>query len=561
MVVDADPKLTSLAAEIWRDSIDVYDDKLNEHLLIGFNPVLASTGALAGLDMTGSFRRIPGSAPAPADVGLMSAAGGATGVAGALKAVTGSFRVITESFRVIGQEPAEPPVTLRRVFKLPGKLPGVCLPPASELAAMARTAPVMAKLEVFARWLGENGRPVARTGDLTGTDAADAARQVGIGPVPLMLLWEYALTSGWFELDGQAGEHGTRAVIGETARRWTDVDDEGALHVWAVVFAAMATEALDTLTAAAPGRAGALDFRGQGASLAVRLFLSRRHGMTTRDAENLVRDGAVGERPARRSKRAWDAWSRQYGDPAHRLLGELAALRAVTLPRTSTETIELTPLALWALREQFMLDQISVPVLPPPSPRMSGANLLALADTVGEAKFDAAFGTWMAHRDPDRAVRELLIYAGSADAHGRLLAVDVARRIGLPGYRAWKDAMRRPELRGYARTSLSTMAARLPRSTLPLALEPDPEDMAWVATDLLATACGADSPDPDEVAARFAEAMPAGAEMWFFAQMAQSPHPDVARVLQVLSIYHPDRSVARNARKAMRAVAKKRRVS
>lgn len=563
MVVDASPKLTSLAAEIWRDSINAYGDEQSEHLLIGFNPVLAtwSTGALGGLDMTGSFRRIPWPAPAVADAGQPSAATRATGVAGALKAVTGSFRAITESFRIIGQEPAEPPVTLRRVFKLSGKLPGVCLPPASELAAMARTAPAMAKLEAFTSWLGGDGRPVTGTGDLTDTDAADAARQLGIGPVPLVLLWEYALTSGWFELADPAGEHGPRAVMGETARRWTAVNDEGALHVWAAVFAAVAARALDTLTAVAPGRANALDFRGQGVSLAVTLFLSRRRGMTMRDAENLVRGGgAAGERPAGR-KRAWGAWSRQYGDPAHRLLDELAALRAVTLPRTSTGTIELTPLALWALREQFTLDQISVPVLAPPSSRMSGANLLALADAVGDAEFDAAFGTWMLGRDPDQAVRELLIYAGSADAHGRLLAVDVARRIGLPGYRAWKDAMRRQELRGHARISLSTMAADLPQSTLPLVLEPDQEDMAWVATDLLATACGAHDPDPDEVAARFAEAMPAGAEKWFVGQMAQSSHPDVARVLEVLSTYHPDRRVARNARKALRAIAKKRRVS
>ena len=556
----ADPKLTSLAAEIWRDSVRVYEDRQSEHVLIGFNPVLSTwdTGMLSGLDTTGSFRAIPLPAPALAGTGLTPA--GATGVTGALKAVTGSFRAITESFRAIGQEPAEPPFTLRRAFKLPGKLPGVCLPPASELAAMARSAPTMAKLEALAGWLGGDGRPVTGTGDLAGAVAADAGRRLGIGAVPLALLWEYALTSGWFELVDPAGQHGTWAVLGETARRWTDGGDEGALHAWAAVFAAMAAVTLDVMAAAADG-AHAIDFQGQGVSLAVRLFLSRRRGMTVRDAENLVRNGAIGERPAARRKRAWDAWARQHGDPAHRLLGEFAALRAARLPRMANEAIELTPLALWALREQFALDQISVPVLPPPSPRMSGANLVALADIVGEAQFDAVFATWMTGRDPDRAVRELLIYAGSADAHGRLLAVDVARRAGLPGYRAWKDAMRRPELRGYARITLSTMAAGLPQSTLPLVLEPDPEDMTWVATDLLATACGVENPDPDEVTARFAEAMPAGAEKWFFWQMAQSSHPDVARVLQVLSIYHPDRRVARNARKALRAIAKRRRVS
>jgi hypothetical protein len=112
--------------------------------------------------------------------------------------------------------------------------------------------------------------------------------------------------------------------------------------------------------------------------------------------------------------------------------------------------------------------------------------------------------------------------------------------------------MKRPELRGYARITLGMMAAHLPESSLPLVLEPDPDDMAWLATDLLAMACGADEPDPDELAAQFAEAVPKGEEAWILGLMAQSPHPDVARVLDVLGRHHPDRRVARDARKAAR---------
>ena len=61
------------------------------------------------------------------------------------------------------------------------------------------------------------------------------------------------------------------------------------------------------------------------------------------------------------------------------LLGELAALRAVTPPRAAGDDIELTPLALWALREQFALDGISVPLLAEPGPRMTAAALVALS--------------------------------------------------------------------------------------------------------------------------------------------------------------------------------------
>ena len=50
--------------------------------------------------------------------------------------------------------------------------------------------------------------------------------------------------------------------------------------------------------------------------------------------------------------------------------------------------------------------------------------------------------------------------------------------------------------------------------------------------------------------------MPAGEEEWIFELMARSSHPDVGRVLDVLDAYHPDRRVARSARKAARAMAK-----
>jgi len=52
------------------------------------------------------------------------------------------------------------------------------------------------------------------------------------------------------------------------------------------------------------------------------------------------------------------------------------------------------------------------------------------------------------------------------------------------------------------------MASDLPTTTLPLVLEPDPDDMAWLATDLVAMACGTDEPDPDKIATGFAEAVP-----------------------------------------------------
>ncbi len=533
MAVDTDTNLTHLAAGILRDAVQAYDPVT--HL----NSVLAASNmAMLGLsNVTGSF----------------------TAVTGSFLALTGSFPALTGSFAAVGMAAAEEPtVTLKRVFGLPSKLPGVRLPPEPPRAAMARSAPVKAGLATLARGRGRDGRLVTDMEDLTDDDAADACGRLGIERGPLSSLWKYALVSGWFELEDSADRRRTWAVLGETAWRWADGGDSGALHAWAAVFAAVAARALDIMAEADWPRARKLDFEGPGVALAVMLFAARPTEMTSEDIEDLVRDGAIGERPSFFRKRAWNAWVQEHGHPAHRLLGELAAIRAVTAPRGATGVVELTPVALWAMRKQFLLDKISVPVLRPPSPRMSAAELVMLSDAVSHAEFDVTFAKWMSGRDPEQAVRELLIYAGSVDPRGRLTAVDIARRVGTPAYRAWKDAMKRPELRGYARVSLSMMASDLPKSTLPLVLEPDPDDLAWLATDLLASACSDDQPDPDEIATRFAEAVPDGQHERILGLMARGSHPDTAHVLGVLGTSHPDSRVARGARKAERAMVKNR---
>lgn len=537
MPADFDAKLTERAAEILRDSVKLYDQ--------GAEPTPAleawQTGMLSGLDATGPFPITTSS--------LLS-------LTQSLPALTQSFPVVTQSFRSLGTGvPGEPRVTLKRVFRLPGKLPGVWLLPEPELAAMARSAPVIAGLAALAVWLGREGRLVTSTDDLTEDDAADMCRQLRIGPEQLSSLWQYGLSSGWFELEDSEDRRQTRAVPGQTAWRLADSDDSGQLHGWAAVFAAVAARALGIMAQADRQRARKLHFEGPGVALVVTLFTARQSGMTTPDIEALVRDRVIGGSPSFFRRRAWNTWVREHGHPAHRLLGELEAVGAVTLPQHGSGTVELTPLALWALRKQFMLDTIRVPVLRQPPELMTAADLVAVSEAVSGADFDAAFAEWIRGRDPEQAARELLIYAGSVDPQGRLAAIGIARRIGAPAYRAWKDAVKRPELRGYARVSLSMMAGDLPKSTLPLVLEPDPEDMAWLVTDLLATICGPyDDPDPAEVGTLFAEVVPGGQYQRVIGLMAQISHPDNARVLDLLGTYHPDGRVAREARKAMRAM-------
>lgn len=518
MSVNSGASLSGLAGEILRDAVRVYDTDDIERWVVGYNPVLAAwnTGMFAAAgDMTGSFRTI--------------------GFAGAGR---------------------EPEVSLRKVFRLGRRLPAVRLPAAAELAAQARTAPLMAKLEALASWLGQEGRLLTAGEELPETDAAAAVRHLGIAPDYLPYLWEYALTARWVELEDEPGGGRTRAVPGLTAWRWAGGDDVSTLRAWTVVFAAVLARALDVSAALDARAARKLRFQGQGVIVAVLLFLDRRTGMSTADIRELVRGGALGGRKSARARRPWDAWARKHGDPARWLLAELAALCAVIVPPADDDIVRLAPLALWGLREQLRLEGIEIPQIPMTKEQLRAADLAALADSVPEAEFEAEAAAWVAARGPDRAARDLLAFAAFSGSQSRLVAVNLTRRIGLGAHLAWRDAMQRPELRGYARIALSVLAADLPESTLPLVLEPDPDDLTWVATDLLALACGDEDPDPDQIAAQFAEAVPQGEESWIFGLMSRSSHPDVAQVLTVLGRYHPDRRVAKDARRAARTVAR-----
>jgi hypothetical protein len=90
---------------------------------------------------------------------------------------------------------------------------------------------------------------------------------------------------------------------------------------------------------------------------------------------------------------------------------------------------------------------------------------------------------------------------------------------------------------------------------LPDELEMTPDDLAWVATDLLALAIDEEFPDPDYLAVSFREAVPVGREQLVFEGMARGAHPDSVAVLTHLGAHHPDKQVAKAARTAAHQAA------
>ena len=119
----------------------------------------------------------------------------------------------------------------------------------------------------------------------------------------------------------------------------------------------------------------------------------------------------------------------------------------------------------------------------------------------------------------------------------------------------WREVLGQIELRAYAKAALAALSGGDPAVALPPGLEPDDHDLAWMITDALA-AEGWDDPsddvgrEPEALAKRLAEAVPAGQELAVFELMARVPHPDAADVLTVIGKHHPDKKIAKLARKS-----------
>lgn len=442
-------------------------------------------------------------------------------------------------------------VDLKEAFGLPDQMAPVRLPEPGELAALARRAPLMAQLRKLAWWLGA-GRAVTEDEELASDDAAEAATELGIDVARLPYLWWMALDAVFIDLD----EDQTNAIPGESAHAWDEGDEDETLDIWEMVFGLVIGDTLDAAAALDPDRSEALDFSGHGAALAVTLFLARPDGLHVAEVSEVIRAAATDELPPAQAEEAWQSWVREHGDPARLLLDLMAEHHAIQIGDDDDGPVaRLTPLGLAAVREQLVESGVEIPLLPD-AEHMTAAQLISLAAGASEEEFTAETAAWLSYRTAESAARELLAVAAASDPASRVLAVGVVMtEIGASAEPAWREVLDRIELRVYAKGALAALAdgdsgvAWLP------GLEPDDHDLAWMITDALA-AEGWDDPDdvvghePEALARRLSETVPAGQELAVFELMARVPHPDAADVLTVIGKHHPDKKIAKLARKS-----------
>ncbi|MEO3792555.1 hypothetical protein ABGB14_20265 [Nonomuraea sp. B10E15] len=411
------------------------------------------------------------------------------------------------------------------------ELDTIRLRPDTELAAAAREAPLIAKARDLAVWVG-SGRRVGEETLLSDTEVEEALAAVGLprpeteGPVAeavpyLWNIWNLAVDLEFLE----PGDANTVAVQDDTSE-WPFDDDEDVLDAWMLGLHSVdyGDPELDDddLTMALAGLT-----RG----LLVRLLLAG----GSRDLDELSQE--LAEAAADLDELGSDAWE-AAADP---LAPPIDWLIGYGMVEVDGKTLRLTPLGTEGV--VHLVDDADIEVDARPAiESMSAHELLALSAELPEDEADTEFAAWMRLREPGKAAEELLEAAGEdeSDALIRVQAASVVGTLGEAAIPAWREALKQPTLRPYAATHLSQLEVEG-------APEPTQDDTHWLILDMWTISAGLGRSEfvsslqdigPDMVG-NLLEVI------W------KIPHAHVEELLDLISQVHPDKQVAKAARRAL----------
>ncbi|MGP4021279.1 hypothetical protein [Saccharopolyspora sp. 5N708] len=428
-----------------------------------------------------------------------------------------------------GAGPFAEPVGLREALGLPDQLPPLRLPPDEELAAQARQSSLLDRAKRLARWA--DGRPLV-DGEPDAADAIAAAEVFGVRvpesvteltDIPeLRGLWDLAVDLGFVEVGPST------AALGPTAGDWPDGGDEAVLDVWADALGVLTDDIFqDDVTE--------LDLSDVASVAMVSLFLSRNEGIPLVELREMIEDIVADEFAP---EGAWESWVETYGDPADRLVGILADLGAAY---ASDGIARLTPLGQFAFAGALTEGGVEVRLLPPVD-EMTAFDLVDFAKGATDDELATETEAWFAARGAVAGTDELLTSAAAGDAEDRMIAIAIAGPVAASAPQRWRQALDEPALRPYAKLTLYQLDPGEPE------LESTVSDAAWLLTDMLGAAL--DTVEPDELSDVLAETVPVGQEQEIIEQMWRLDHPDVQAVLALIGGQHPDKKVAKAARKA-----------
>lgn len=451
--------------------------------------------------------------------------------------------------RIAGDEP-----NLKELFNLPDRLGPIRLPAESDLAEVARRSTLLATTRAFAERI------------LDGADQAGAAEAAGVSDEDLPTISALASELGFLTFDAdepddaddvddpEAGddaetdESAPEPACGPTLDEWPGGDDEDVLTVWG--------HALNWLLAwslpSDADRAGeeTLDFTGTSAWFAP-LFMTWRVGLPVAAISDMMADIAGDDLTADQARAAWSAWSAEHGDPAEVLLGRLASHGAVEVTHSEAAggpLARITDLGAASLRGELIESDVDVPLLPDPED-VTAADLVEVLLHGLDGELEAEAPAWFEARTPEAAADALLAEAAQGDAAHRAGAIALVREYtGVEAEPAWRRAMDLPNVSLHARNEL----AALHEADTDL----DDAEIGWLLVDTIAGQLPRDrQPDEAEQLTGLLTRLISTDTAAVVETMWRAEHPEVLDVLTALGELHPDKAIAKAARKAGRKAA------
>ncbi|MFJ9866609.1 hypothetical protein [Streptomyces sp. NPDC101165] len=459
-------------------------------------------------------------------------------------------------------------------------LPPVRLHPEAELARAALSTPLLSRAARLARWAGPDTRVDAGGGlveeqlpaaaellGLSGDDAAAYASEA----------WRVAVDAGLVEITDE--EAGTVAA-GDELALLTGGSPHDVLTVWLSALETVVADAsvpdLDGLVDAMD-EGGEVDFSsldwdpeaeaefldgvlgnlylltvsedGSGdapvplPALAASMIVPSDMGEPTNDVLEQVSDAMMRLDDQFRTLEPVGLVEYQPVDEALMADGEEEPAAPVDDTDVSRYgMVRLTPLGAYGLRARLLEAGFEAPAIGELADK--GADVL-LDGTAhfGQSAAQAETEQWVARREPLAAARELLAAARGADAGAplrRLRCQQALSLLGLEVEAALREVLDDPELGGLARVWLSERGA-------PDVPAPSQELVFWLTVDTLAAQLQAEG-NSEELRA-LVEGL-AEQHSGFFAAAWRVEHPDTADVLEAMGRLHPDKKVAKEARKA-----------
>lgn len=204
--------------------------------------------------------------------------------------------------------------------------------------------------------------------------------------------------------------------------------------------------------------------------------------------------------------------------------------------------VRLTPLGLYGIRARLLEAGISAPAVGDLADKGADA-LLDGTSAFPPAAAQAETEQWLARREPLPAARELLAAARGADAGAplrRLRCQQALSLVGMEAEPALREVLDDAELGGLARVWLSEHGA----ADVPV---PSEAMVFWLTIDTLAAQLAAEGNSTELQA--LVEGL-AQQHSGFFAAAWRVEHPATPDVLEAMGRLHPDKKVAKEARKA-----------